>query len=107
MFGSKTVWGGDAGYLAALVLRSVPKYTSATAVNTVVDFKQRHRESWAAFLDCVILAVDKQHFNLTQDQKQEAGYCLVYAAAIMSHFFPHISKVILGAANSLKWWRIC
>ena len=97
------VWAGDDGYRAALVLRFGTKYTSATAVNVVSDLKQRHRESCAAFLDRVILAVDKQHFNLTAAQKQEAGYRLVYDAAIMSHFGAglrdDISKVILGAAN--------
>ena len=70
-------------------------------VNAVADLKQRHRES--SFLDRVILAVDKQHFNLTLAQKQEDGYRLVYDAAIMSHFGAglrdDISKVILGAAN--------
>ena len=69
----------------------------------VADLKQRHRESCAAFLDPVILAVDKQHFYLTPGQKQEDGYWLVYDAAIMSHFGvglkDDISKVILGAAN--------
>ena len=89
-----------------MVLRFGPEYTSATAVNAVADLKQRHRESWAAFLDCVILAVDKRHFNHTQAQKQEAGYRLVYDAAIMSHFGAgfrdDISKVILGAANPPK-----
>ena len=97
------VWAGDAGYRAALVLRFGPKYTSATAVNAVADLKQRHRESCAAFLDRVILAVDKQHFNLTPAQKQEDGYRLVYDATIMSHFGAglkdDIIKVILGAAN--------
>ena len=77
--------------------------SSATAVNAVADLKQHHRESCAAFLDRVILAVDKQHFNLTPAQKQEDGYCLVYDAGIMSHFCAgpkdDISKVILGAAN--------
>ena len=86
-----------------MVLRFGPKYTSATAVNVVADLKQRHRESCAAFLDPVILAVDKQHFYLTPGQKQEDGYWLVYDAAIMSHFGvglkDDISKVILGAAN--------
>ena len=97
------VWAGDDGYRAALVLRLGPKYTSATAVNAVSDLKQRHRKSCAGFLDRVILAVDKQHFNLTAAQKQEAGYRLVYDAAIMSHFGAglrdDISNVILGAAN--------
>ena len=97
------VWDGDAGYRAALVLRFLPKYTSATSINAVADLKQRHRESCNAFLDRVILAVDKQHFNLTPAQKQEDGYRLVYDAAIMSHFgaglTDDISKVILDAAN--------
>ena len=96
-------WAGDAGYRAALILRFGQKNTSATAVNAVADLKQRHCESCAAFLDRVILALDKQHFNLTPVQKQEDGYILVYDAAIMSHFGAglkdDISKVILGAAN--------
>ena len=86
-----------------MALRFGPKYTSGTAVNVVVDLKQRHRESCAAFLDRVILAVDKQHFNLTPAQRQEDSYRLVYDAAIMSHFEAglrdDISKVILGAKN--------
>ena len=97
------VWEGDAGYRAALVLSFGPEDTSATTVNAVADLKQRHRESCAAFLDRVILAVDKQHFNLTPAEKQEDGYWLVYDATIMSHFGAglkdDISKVILGAAN--------
>ena len=51
----------------------------------------------------MILAVDKQHFNLTAAPKQEEGYRLVNDAAIMSHFRAglrdDISKVIIGAAN--------
>ena len=96
------VWLGDQGFRAALIARFGPKYTSATAVNAVADLKQKPRESCATFLDRVILAVDKQHFNLTAAQKREAGYRLVYDAAIMSHFGAglreDISKVILGAA---------
>ena len=90
--------GRSAGYRAALVLRFGPKYISTTAVNAVVDLKQRHLEPCEAFLDWVILAVDKQHFNYTPAQKQEDGYRLVYDAATVSHFGAglkvDISKVI-------------
>ena len=41
-----------------------PKYTSATPVNAVSDLKQGSRESRAQFLDRVVLAVNKQNFNV-------------------------------------------
>ena len=41
-----------------------PKYTSATPVNAVSDLKQGSRESCAQFLDRVVLAVNKQNFNV-------------------------------------------
>ena len=38
-----------------------PKFTAATAVNTVSDLKQKPRESCAQFLDRVVLAVNRQN----------------------------------------------
>lgn len=105
------VWAGDAGYRRALFLRFGPKYYSATAVNGVADLKQQHSESCAAFLDCMILAVDKQHFNLTKDQKQEVGYHLVYNAVIMSPFGGAFEMILVKSFWELptrsRQWRIC
>ena len=96
-------WAGAQGFRQALYNRFGPKYTSATAVNAVADLKMKTKESCAAFLDRVVLAVDKQHFNVTNAQKQEAGYRAVAEAAIMSHFGAglreDIKKTVLGAAN--------
>ena len=96
-------WEGPGGFRAAIVKRFGPKYTSATAVKAVVDLKQRSGESCATFLDRVVLAIDKQHFNVTAAQKREAGYRAVSEAAIMSHFGAglrdDIKRVILGAAE--------
>ena len=63
-------WGDAGGFRAALHGRFGPKYTSATAVNAVADLKMRSKESFASFLDRVVLAVDKQHFNITAAQKR-------------------------------------
>ena len=43
------VWATDAGLRQALLSRFGPKYTSATAVHSVSDLKQRHNESCASF----------------------------------------------------------
>ena len=96
-------WGGAGGFRAAVYGRFGPKYTSATAVNAVADFKMKSKESCASFLDQVVLAVDKQQFNFTAAQKQEAGYRAVAEASIMSHFGAglrdDIKCIVLGAAN--------
>ena len=96
-------WAGAQGFRQALYNRFGPKYTSATAVNAVADLKMKPKESCATFLDRVVLAVDKQHFNVTAEQKREAGYRAVAEAAIMSHFGAglreDIKKTVLGAAN--------
>ena len=96
-------WGGAGGFRAALYGRFGPKYTSATAVNAVADLKMKAKESCASFLDRVVLAVDKQHFNVTAAQKREAGYRAVAEASIMSHFGAglreDIKRIVLGAAN--------
>ena len=63
----------------------------------------RSKESCSSFLDRVVLAVDKQHFNVTAAQKREAGYRAVAEASIMSHFgaglCDDIKRIVLGAAN--------
>ena len=96
-------WGGAGGFRAALYGRFGPKYTSATAVNAVADLKMKSKEYCASFLDRVVLAVDKQHFNVTAAQKREAGYRAVAEASIMSHFGAglrdDIKRIVLGAAN--------
>ena len=97
------VWATDAGLRQALLSRFGPKYTSATAVHSVSDLKQRHNESCASFMDRVLLSVDRMHFNVTAANKQEQGYRRVYVSSVLMHFGagvkPEIGKVILGQAN--------
>lgn len=73
------------------------------ADNAVVDLKIKPRESCASFLNRVVLVINKQHFNVTAAQKQEAGYRAVAEASIMSHFgaglWEDITRIVLGAAN--------
>ena len=99
-----TRWAGDGGFRAMLYKRFGPKYTSATAVNAVSDLKQRPRESCAQFLDRVVLAVNKQNFNVDTASKQTDVYKAVFDAAIISHFGAglreDISKVVLGSADA-------
>ena len=97
-------WAGDNGFRAMLYKRFGPKYTSATAVNAVSDLNQRSRESCAQFLDRVVLAVNKQNFNVGEADKQTEVYKAVFDAAIISHFGARlrdvISKVVLGSADA-------
>ena len=79
-------WDGAGGFRQSLYGRFGPKYTSANAVNAVTDLKMKSQELGSSFLDTVVLAVDKQHFNVTAAQKREAGYRAVAEASIMSHF---------------------
>ena len=99
-----TDWAGDNGFRAMLYKRFGPKYTSATAVNAVSDLKQRSRESCAQFLDRVVLAVNKQNFNVGDADKQTQVYKTVFDAAVISHFGAglrnDISKVVLGSADA-------
>ena len=85
------------------MLRFGPKYTSATAVNAVSDLKQRSKESCAGFLDRVVLAINKQNFNIAEADKRTPQYLRVFDASIMSHFGAglkdEIGKVVLGAAS--------
>ena len=96
------VWDTDAGLRKALLARFGPKYTSATAVHSVSDLKQRHNESCAAFMDRVLLAVDRMHFNVTEANKAEQGYRRVFISSVLMHFGAgvknEIGKVILGQA---------
>ena len=64
------VWGTDAGLKKALMTRFGPKHTSATAILAVSELKQRTSESCADFMDRVLLAVDRTHYNL----------CLLYTS---------------------------
>ena len=81
-----------------------PKYDSATAINAVSDLKQRSRELCAQFLDRVVLAVNKQNFNMGEADKQTEVYKAVFDAAIISYFGAglrdDISKVVLGSADA-------
>jgi len=80
------VWGTDAGLKSALMKRFGPKHTSATAILAVSELKQRHNESCADFMDRVLLAVDRTHYNLTPVQKQADGYQQVFTSAAIMHF---------------------
>ena len=97
-------WEGVNGYKTLLGKRFGPKYTAATAVNAVADLKQRPRESCAQFLDRVVLAVNRQNFNIPDVQKASAVYRSVFDAAIISHFGAglkdEISSVVLGQADA-------
>ena len=68
------------------------------------DLKQKPRESCAQFLDRVVLAVNKQNFNVDAASKQTDVYKAVFDAAIISHFGAglreDISKVVLGSADA-------
>ena len=90
------------GFKTLLTARFGPKYTAATAVNAVSELTQGHRESCAAFMDRVILAVDKQNFNVTALTKTTEAYKAVFNAAIISHFGAglreSIARPVLGAA---------
>ena len=66
------VWNTDAGLKKALLLRFGPKHTSATAILAVSELKQRSSESCTDFMDRVLLAVDRTHYNLTA--------CLLYTS---------------------------
>ena len=96
-------WGGAGGLRQALYGRFGPKYTSATAVNAVANLKMKTGETCISILDRGVLAVDKQHFNITAAQKREAGYRAVAEASIMSPFGAglqdDIKQIVFGAAN--------
>ena len=66
--------------------------------------KESSRESCAQFLDRVVLAVNKQNFNVADADKQTQVYKTVFDAAIISNFGAglrdDISKVVLGAADA-------
>ena len=97
------VWGTNAGLKKALMSRFGPKHTSATAILAVSELKQRSSESCADFMDRVLLAVDRTHYNLTPAQKQVDGYQQVFTSAAIMHFGagvrPDIGKVILAQAT--------
>ena len=79
-----------------------PKHTSATAILAVSELKQSATESCADFMDRVLLAVDRTHYNLTPAQKRADGYQEVFTSAAIMHFGagvrPDIGKVILAQA---------
>ena len=81
-----------------------PKFTAATAVNAVSDLKQKPRESCAQFLDRVVLAVNRQNFNIPDILKTTAIYQSVFDASIISRFGAglkdEISSVVLGQADA-------
>ena len=77
---------------------------AATAVNAVSDLKQKPQESGAQFLDRVVLAVNRQNFNIPEIQKTTAMFRSVFDASIISHFgagLKHeISSVVPGQADA-------
>ena len=79
-----------------------PKHTSATAILAVSELKQRPTKPCADFMDRVLLAVDRTHYNLTPAQKQADGYQEVFTSAAIMHFGAgvrhDIGKVILAQA---------
>ena len=79
-----------------------PKHTSATTILAVSELKQRPTEPCADFMDRVLLAVDRTHYNLTPAQKQADGYQEVFTSAAIMHFGAgvrhDIGKVILAQA---------
>ena len=80
------VWNTDDGLKKALLSRFGPKHTSAMAILAVSELKQRSSESCADFMDRVLLAVDRTHYNLTAVQKQADGYRQVFTSAALMHF---------------------
>ena len=97
------VWDGP-GQFKEMSKRFGPKFMAATAVNSVSDLKQKPRESCAQFLDRVVLAVNRQNFNIPEIQKTTAIYRSVFDASIISHFVAglkdEISLVVLGQADA-------
>ena len=79
-----------------------PKHTSATAILAVLELKQRPTEYCADFMDRVLLAVERTHYNLMPAQKRADGYQQVFTSAAIMHFGagvrPDIGKVILAQA---------
>ena len=98
------VWDGPGQFKEMLSKRFGPKFTAATAVNAVSDLKQKPRESCAQFLDRVVLAVNRQNFNIPDILKTTAIYRSVFDASIISRFGAglkdEISSVVLGQADA-------
>ena len=99
----RNIWERPGNFRESLMLRFGPKYTSANAVNAVSDLKQRSKESCAGFLNRVVLAINKQNFNIAEADKRTPQYLRVFDASIMSHFGAglkdEIGMVVLGAAT--------
>ena len=81
-------------------LRFGPRYTSTTAVMAVLNLTQRADESCAEFMDRVVIAVEKMHYNVTAAVKATAGYRDTQKFTILSLFGAglreSISKVVLA-----------
>ena len=75
-----------------------PKHTSATTILAISELKQQP----ADFMDRVLLALDRTHYNLTPAQKRADGYQEVFTSAATMHFGagvrPDIGQVILAQA---------
>lgn len=63
-------WDGPGQFREMLHKRLGPKFTAATAVKAVSDLKQKPRESCAQFLERVVLAVNRQNFNIPEKQQR-------------------------------------
>ena len=98
------VWDGPGQFKEMLSKRFGLKFTAATAVNAMSDFKKKSREICAQFLDQVVMAVNRQNFNIPEIQKTTAIYRSVFDASIISHFGAgskdEISSVVLGQADA-------
>ena len=70
----RNIWDGPGNFHESLMFKFGPKYTSATAVNAVSNLKQRSKESCAGFLDRVVLAINKQNFNIAEADKPNPQY---------------------------------
>ena len=92
------LWEGDDGFRARLFKRFGPKYASATAVNTVSNLKQKPRKSCAQFLDCVILAVNKQNFNIPEAEKATAVYWTIPSFYLL--------EPVSEKASPKSFWRL-
>jgi hypothetical protein len=100
-------WNLDAGAPAnthpmeePMRLRFGPRYTSTTAVMAVSNLTQRADESCAEFMDRVVIAVEKMHYNVNAAVKATDGYRDTQKFTILSLFGAglkeSISKVVLA-----------
>ena len=71
----RIIWEEPGNFRESLMLRFGPKYTSAAAVNAVSNLKHESKESCAGFLDRVVLAINRQNFNIAEADKRTPHTC--------------------------------